>query len=233
MPPSFDAATALLWEPQSVPRRGPRPGLTLDAVARAGVEIADADGLAAVTMQRVAASLGVTKMALYRYVPGKDELVALMVDRAVGEPPELDGDWRPRLRGWAHALFERFWHHPWAIAATVGARPVGPNEVGWLDVAVTALDGTGLRGAEMLDVAVTLTGHVRGIAQQAASARHPEEALASTLAALVAGRRDRMPVLAAALESVADDERDNALDFGLDRILDGVALLITSRTRPE
>ena len=226
-------ASTLLWEPQPAARRGPRPTLTLPAIARAGIEIADADGLGAVTMHRVAAALGVTKMALYRYVPGKDELVALMVDLGIGEPPAGTADgWRARLDTWARQLFQRFWQHPWAITATLGARVPGPNELSWLEQAVAALTGTGLTGGEMLDVAATLTGHVRGIVQQAAATPggSPDQALGEHIGALLRGREDRFPALAAVFAAASEPEaQDQALDFGLARILDGVELLIASR----
>jgi AcrR family transcriptional regulator len=77
-------------------------------------------------MQRVADALAVTKMALYRYVPGKVELVALMIDIGIGEAPRLGritGGWRPKLDQWARQMFSRFSQHPWALEATVGARP--------------------------------------------------------------------------------------------------------------
>ncbi|MGC9667493.1 TetR/AcrR family transcriptional regulator [Planosporangium sp. 12N6] len=249
-----DAVLALLWGQPATPRRGPRPTLTLAAIARAAIGIADADGLAAVTMQRVADDLGVTKMALYRYVPGKAELVALMIDIAVGEPPRFRGaagDWRSTLDDWSRRLFVRFCRHPWALEVTVGARVMGPNELGWLEGAVAALTGTGLDGGEMLDVAVTLIGHVRNLAQQvtaisapsggvstgahpgdAGSTGAPEQAMASVLSTLVRDRRDRFPALAAALASAAvHGSQDQALDFGLDRILDGVEMLIATRAR--
>lgn len=225
---------ALLWEPQPQPKRGPRPTLTIEAIARAGIETADAEGLAAVTMQRVAESLGVTKMALYRYVPGKAELVALMIDLAIGGPPARAGrSWRTKLDGWARELFDRFCRHPWALEVTVGPRVMGPNELTWLEIAVAALSGTGLTGSEMLDVAVTLTGHVRNLAQQITampSVRTPEDAMESALHLVLAGREDRFPALTAALASTeVTGGRDQALDFGLDRILDGVDALIRSR----
>ncbi|MCP2165971.1 TetR/AcrR family transcriptional regulator [Goodfellowiella coeruleoviolacea] len=233
-------AVALLWEQPGAPRRGPRPTLTLDAIARAGIAIADADGLAAVTMQRVAAALDVTKMALYRYVPGKDELVALMTDTALGEPPRpgefSPGDWRAQLDGLAHWLFEQFWAHPWALEATVGARAIGPNELTWLEHVVAALAGSGLRGGEVLDVAATLAGHVRTVAQQGralAGDGGAEQHLGLAYTALVSGREDRFPALAALLADATEhaDGQDQALDFGLNRILDGIALLIDARTQ--
>jgi AcrR family transcriptional regulator len=228
---------ALLWETPAPPRRGPRPALTLEVITRAGIEAADADGLAAVTMQRIAESLGVTKMALYRYVPGKAELVALMLDAAVGAPPlpEPGAGWRENLDAWTRALYERFHRHPWALEAAVGARVVGPNELMWVEHAVAAMTSTGLTGSEMLDVAVLLTGHARNLAQQVAamppaSGSEPEQAMDSALQRVLAGRSDRFPAVAAALASAqAKGGQDQALDFGLARILDGVAALVESR----
>lgn len=226
----------LLWESPAAPRRGPRPGLTLAAIAQAGIELADAEGLAAVTMQRIAAALGVTKMALYRYLPGKEELVALMVEAAMGDAPHLDdvpGDWRARLHEWARLLFAGLVRHPWLTEATVGDRPIGPHELDWTEQAVAALTGIGLRGSEIFDVAATLAGHARAMAQQVAAARGgaTEEGLTGAMAALVRGREERFPTLTAALDAAArEDGQDNALDFGLARILDGVALLIADRS---
>jgi AcrR family transcriptional regulator len=231
-----DRTAALLWQPQAMPKRGPRPTLTLAAIAAAGIAVTDAQGLPALTMQGVAQRLGVTKMALYRYVPGKAELVALMIEVGLGAPPPArPGDWRAALDGWARALFERFQAHPWSIEATIGVRVMGPNELGWLDYALTAMDGTGLTGTERLDVAVTLLGHVRNLAQQvgALSARpeQAEQVLESSLAVLVRGREERFPGVAAALASTAVEGAQNqGLGFGLDLILEGAARLVTERS---
>ena len=94
------SVAALLWRPRAAAVRGRRPSLTLDLIAAAAVDIADADGLPAVSMHRVAERLGVTKMALYRYLSAKAELLALAVDAAQGGPPDLaeaGEGWRPRL----------------------------------------------------------------------------------------------------------------------------------------
>ena len=230
-------AVALLWDRPATPRRGPKPALNLEAISQAGIGIADADGLTAVTMQRVAAVLGVTKMALYRYVPGKAELVALMIDMGLGEAPPFGGaagDWRLRLDQWARQMFSRFWRHPWALEATVGPRAIGPNELAWMEEAVAALAGTGLDGGEMLDVAATLAGHVRAIAQQGAALAdgRPEQAMAAVITGLLHGRQERFPALTAALGSAAEHgSQDKALDFGLARILNGVGLLVASRAQ--
>jgi AcrR family transcriptional regulator len=228
----------LLWGPRPKPARGPRPKLDLDRIARAGIEIADSEGLAEVSMQRVAAQLGVTKMALYRYVPGKAELVALMVDAAIGPYPAAKarhGGWREQLDEWARQLFTVFRRHPWALDATIGPRIPGPGELSWLEHAIAAQEGTGLSGAERMDAAVLLVGHVRGITQQARAlgpAGNPEAQLGTVLDALMQTHGDRFPALTGALASAAGSEgQDQAWEFGLQRILDGLAALIDTRAR--
>jgi AcrR family transcriptional regulator len=206
-----------------------------EAIAEIGIEIADADGLGAVTMERVAAALGFSKMALYRYVPGKVELIALMTDTALGEPPRLwrvRGGWRPKLVAWCRRIFERFMEHPWALETTTGARIMGPNELGWLEQAVGALSDTGLDGSEMLDLTVTLVGQARSIAQQTVGTAdaHPEQAIHIAISTLLRGREGRFPALSVLFASdIAPESQDQALDFGLHRILDGVELLIAAR----
>src|SRR5687767_2920874 len=89
----------LLWGVQERSRRGPKPRLTVEDITRAAITLADAEGLDAVSMRRVGEQLGVTAMSLYSYVPGKAELLDLMVDRVYGEVPRLlsDSGWRERL----------------------------------------------------------------------------------------------------------------------------------------
>ncbi|KJS52927.1 TetR family transcriptional regulator [Streptomyces rubellomurinus subsp. indigoferus] len=233
MSETVNESLRLLWGPPARPTRGPKPALSLERIAAAGVEIADAEGLAAVSMQKVAGLLDFTKMSLYRYVPGKAELVALMVESVSGEPPEAaaDADWRDQLTAWAHALTERFSRHPWLLDATVGPRLLGPRELAWLERVVAALEGKGLTGPERMDAAVLLAGHVRGIALQARGSGpggSPEAELLAALGSVVLRHADRYPALA---DAMADpDGRDQALGFGLERILDGLAALIDRRT---
>ncbi|MEU4744412.1 TetR/AcrR family transcriptional regulator C-terminal domain-containing protein [Actinosynnema sp. NPDC023658] len=224
----------LLWGERPGPRRGPKPALSLDRIARTGIAIADAEGLAAVSMQRVAADLGFTKMSLYRYVPGKAELVALMADLAIGAPPAepTGGDWCARLRAWASALLPGFLRHPWTLEATTGPRVVGPNELAWMESALAVLDGTGLRGAERMDVLAVLAGHVRSIAQQVATTPGDDMGtqFGALLAEVVRDRGDRYPAVEAALAGSAEQGgEDQAFDFGLDLILDGLRAKVASR----
>jgi AcrR family transcriptional regulator len=219
-----------LWGSPSPGKRGPKAALNLDQIADAAIAIADAEGIAAVSMQRVAAGLGYTKMSLYRYLPGKAEMVALMVERALTAAPALpSGDLRAALGEWARGLLRGFIQHPWTLAATVGPRLIGPNELGWMESALRALAGTPLTGGERLDVMVVLVGHARMLAEQAV-ARLSESELSGAMAAVLAVRGDEFPELAAAVASAAaGDGQDQAFDFGLERILDGVEALIRSR----
>lgn len=218
-------ALDLLWGDRRQPTRGPKPALSLDRIVDTAVAIADAEGLAAVSMERVATELTFTKMSLYRYVPGKNELVALMVDRAVGGVPaslsRLD-DWHERLYAWGHELFERFVAHPWSLPSTVGARPVGPNELAWTEYAVASLDGLDLGPAQKLDTVALLAGHVRGIAAQAAAlGTDAGTHFGRMLADLALPRASTFPALARVMTELSSSPADenDALAFGLTRIL--------------
>ena len=222
----------LLWDRKPPPSRGPKPAMTLEGIALAGIAIADAEGLDAVSMQRVAGELSFTKMSLYRYVPGKAELVAVMTDLAMGTPPEHPGlGWRESLTAWALDLYAGFERHPWLLLSTVGRRALGPNELTWMDRGVQALSGTDLNGGQQLDSVLVITGHVRTIAQQTftmpgGTTGVTEEHLTSALTEVLTTHADRFPALAAAMQSV-EGNQNQGLTFGLDRILDGLTLLIS------
>ncbi|MEV4130122.1 TetR/AcrR family transcriptional regulator [Nocardia sp. NPDC049707] len=240
----------LLWGTERRPKRGPKPALSLEGIVAEAIALADAEGLANLSMQRLAERLGFTKMSLYRYVPGKEQLTALMVDAAIGEPPDIiaahqDSDeqrWRAGLRRWVETLFERYRAHPWSIGLTIGARAIGPNEMGWMNAALTALDGTGLTGPEQLDTIVLLNGHIRSLVQQATTADRQETAqqIAGQFAAMMAAAGDRFPLVSAAFaeeaavtgEPPGGDGPGDALSFGINRILDGLGVLIADRHRP-
>ena len=244
-------ALDLLWGTHQRPRRGPKPSLSLERIVTGAIALADGEGLASLSMQHLAERLGCAKMALYRYVPGKAELVALMVDAALGDPPRLpppaapaaqraetgptaaSGEqvWRAVLRLWATTIFSRYRAHPWAIEASAGARPIGPHEMAWMENALAALAGTGLTGPERLDAVVLLNGHVRSLVQVSAGQEDLEAEIARQVGAVLSAYPDRYPqVLAAFSDSPQSPGRDNALDFGIDRILDGLAALIAARS---
>ena len=225
---------SLLWPSQATTRRGPKPKMTLDGIVDAAIRIADAEGLAAVSMQHIADDLGVTKMSIYRYVPGKAELTALMLDKGVGAPPEsleADAGWRAGLTGWSIAIHRRFAEAPWALELAVGARVVGPNELAWFERGLATLARTPLTGAEKLDVLALLSGHVRGVVQQQSANDEPERTMATLMSQIIEEQTERFPEVAAAFgDTAATGGQDQALGFGIDRILDGVQALIASRS---
>ncbi|MGY0501434.1 TetR/AcrR family transcriptional regulator [Nocardia sp. FBN12] len=236
MPPP--TTVELLWGTTQRPKRGPKPALTLDGIVAEAIALVDAEGLSALSMQRLAERLGFTKMSLYRYVPGKEQLTALMLDAAMGEPPNAAGvhqDWRAGLRNWGEALFARYRAHPWAIELTIGVRPMGPNEMGWTEAALTALAGTGLTGSEKLDTIVLLNGHARSLAQQVSSmGENGELQFTEQFTAMMTAAADRYPEVRAAFAEEAATPAgksgpSDALRFGVERILDGLAVLIGRR----
>ena len=130
LPASIEAAWGLL----PGHGRGRPPALSLERVVESGVRLASTQGLAAVSMARVAAELGSSTMSLYRYVATKDELLVLMVDAALGPPPETDParGWRAELARWAWGQHERIRAHPWTIGVPIAGPPTTPNQVAWL-----------------------------------------------------------------------------------------------------
>jgi AcrR family transcriptional regulator len=222
-----------LWGERARPTRGPKPAMTLERIAEAAIAIADTEGLAAVSMQRVAAELGFTKMSLYRYLPGKAELVALMLERAIGEAPALaTTDWRTALSEWTGLLLDAYVRHPWAAEATGGTRPVGPNEMSWMERALAALPAAGLAGTERLDAVAVLAGHARVSAALVASQQR-EADFGAAIGAVLREHADRFPAVAAAMADGAGGGaaggQEQSFAFGLARVLDGLQVLIDQR----
>src|SRR3989440_19394 len=112
-----------LWDLRDEQAKKPRVALTLPGIVKAAIYVADTDGIEAVSMQRVAGDLGFTKMSLYRHVPSKTELLGIMIDTAVGEPPDLStvpGGWRARLEEFVRQLAGVWQQHPRVPAVTRG-----------------------------------------------------------------------------------------------------------------
>jgi AcrR family transcriptional regulator len=233
---------AAAWGVKPPPAKGPKPGLTLERIVATAVAVADAEGLDAVSMNRVAKELHTGAMSLYRYVASKDELLALMVDAALGEVPPAPaaGGWRPRLERWARTTMQAMWRHPWTVNAPIAGPPLAPHAVAWFEDALAALEGTGLEPGEKPSVVLMLSGyvtnHVTVMSQVAESFLEEGDAAmrgyADTLRALTDA--ERFPALHAVLAAgVFDraDPPDEEFAFGLERILDGIEALIRSRSR--
>src|SRR5690242_4367559 len=115
--PELPRGIALAWGVAANPQRGPKREMSVERIVEAAVELADADGLAAVSMAAVAARLGFTPMSLYRYVTAKDDLILLMQEEATGLPPEAvrEGDWRAQLTALYRAQLDGYLRHPWVL----------------------------------------------------------------------------------------------------------------------
>ncbi|TDV56542.1 TetR/AcrR family transcriptional regulator [Actinophytocola oryzae] len=245
--PDLQHSLTLLWEGRSPGRRGPRARLTVEGIAQAAIRIADADGLEALSMQRIAAELGYSTMSIYNHIPSKDLLLEVVADVAAGRPPEPDraDDFRYAVRHWVGALWAGFQTRPWLLRVPLDHAPIGPNQLAWLDRLLRPLLVAGLRGGEARAAALHLTAVVRGTAQistDLTSAHrtddgHPrtEAEVAQVLAGFI--DPDVYPALAAvhAAESAeVERERDALpaeLSFGVDRFLDGVEAWVARRGR--
>jgi AcrR family transcriptional regulator len=238
LPASIETA----WGIRERPAKGPKPGLSLDRIVAAGVKLAAAEGLAAVSMGRVAGELGASAMSLYRYVGSKDELLALMVDAAIGPPPaaaQPDGDWRAGLSGWAGAYHEALARHPWVVRVPIGGPPTTPNGVAWMEAGLASLAGTGLDEGEKLSVILLLSGYVRSEATlmadiAAAAAASGDPNVLRSWGRLITRLTDaeRFPALHRALASGALEEEgapDEDFAWRLERLLDGVDVLVRER----
>ena len=244
--PAVPDAVAAAWGVRDrARRRGPKPALTLSRIVRAAIRVADAEGLEAISMARVAAEAGTAPMSLYRHVSGKEQLLELMGDAAWGTPPPAPApptapgeSWREGLSRWAWAMRRAATRHPWAARLPITSLPVLPNQVAWFENALTCMRDTGLSEARKASVILLLSGYVRNVATTemdvAAAIRDSGLAPDAWMARYGTMLREltdaeRFPALAAFLNArvfdIADAPEDEFV-FGLERILDGVAALI-------
>jgi AcrR family transcriptional regulator len=235
----------LLWEQLDRPAREPRPGLSAQRIVRAAIDLADADGLDAVSMSRVAERVGFTTMSLYRHVKSKNDLLLMMLDAVATVPTELDepcDDWRLGLQRWSHAYLMMLREHSWIVHIPITGPPVTPNQLAWTDRALRALSGTGLTEQDKMAVVLLLAGDMLTAARLTADLGDAASgasiaAYSTRLAELVDARRFpalRQAIDAGALDYPADTaEEDRQFDFsfGLARILDGVETLIGQQQR--
>ena len=244
LPPGLD----LLWGRRGRGQRGPKPGLSVDAIVAAAIAIADAEGLEAVSMAHVADQLGFTTMSLYRHVTSKEELLQLMWNGSAQGAEELvitGDDWRARLRMWAMVQREMMDRHPWITQMPMAAPPMAPNSLTFVERGLEAMDDSGLADADKLRIIGLISSYTlsegrmahdaaRAARQAQAAATGTEPLPAWTWEGLVREVADeqtypRLHRLAWSA-SIGDDptgfdEQEEFL-FGLDRILDGVEVLI-------
>ncbi|MEV6280716.1 TetR/AcrR family transcriptional regulator [Nocardia sp. NPDC051832] len=228
----------LLWDNGPRPSRGPKPGLTLDQIVEGAVRVADAEGLAAVTMRRVATELGIGTMTLYRYLPGKGELLDLMLDR-VQQPTPLDEqlDWRAALERVAYETLALYRRHPWLIQVNQTRPVMGPAALLGMELVLAQITPMGLTDQELISVVVTVDGYVTGAARTQLHHAEAERTSGLTDAEFWAAQQPvleralasgRFPLMAALSEDAFDHSFDH-FDFGLQRILDGFEVLVNQR----
>ncbi|WP_433601033.1 TetR/AcrR family transcriptional regulator C-terminal domain-containing protein [Nocardia sp. CA-135953] len=236
----------LLWRVPAASVRGPKQRSSVDAVVAAAIDIADADGIGALTMRAVAAKLGLTPMATYTYVPGKAELVDLMIDavyREMSRADLTDLPWRDRVTTIAAENRAMLVSHPWVAYLPTTRPPLGPGVAAKYEHELRAFDGLGLDDLEM-DAAVTyVLGFVTSVAriaidteraatESAMSDRQWWERAAPLLAQFFDAERYPLAARVGAVAGQAHDSAysaDHAYEFGLVRVLDGLAQLIENR----
>lgn len=232
--------------PARQPRAARRPvgeaGPTAERIVEAAVAVADAEGLAAVSMRRVAGEIGVATMSLYRHVADKDALVMRMMDVALAEwkaPDDPPDGWRERLEVAARRTWEMFCRHPWLAPAMSMTRPQAvPNALPLSEWILSTLDSCGLDMATTFTAYITLFNYVRGTAvnieleaeAQAQTGMDNEEWMNNQepmLAELLTS--GRFPTFARLIGKDYDFSLDRLFEFGLQRLLDGLAVMFADQ----
>ncbi|OUC99211.1 TetR/AcrR family transcriptional regulator [Streptosporangium minutum] len=216
---------------------------TLDQrlIVRTAIELADRDGVAAVSMRRVATELGVGVMSLYRYVASREELNDLMVDTVFGErplpEPGPDG-WRAKLELSAREEWALYRDHPWVshLVAVTTRPPIAPSLMAYTDWRMRALDGHRLDFATMVQIAIMIGTYLQSAAMPLAHEAQAARATRNTRQQWADARQDalhrtlrtaHLPMVSEfGTEAFQASEPENIFEFGLHRMLDGVAALL-------
>jgi AcrR family transcriptional regulator len=230
---------ALLWGTAARSPRGPKAGLDVARIVREAIAIADKEGLAALSMRRVAEALGVAPMSLYTYVRNKSELIDLMIDAAAAGAHEVAGGWRPAMERLARDVYAGFQSHPWMLQTPMSRGLMGPNQTAALEANLRPLDQAGLDGREAMAVFSLVVGYAMGAARAAVDTARLEDASGTpteqwwedagpALAEHITA--DRFPTLTKlwAEDTFTDTELDY-FEFGLQRLLDGVEAYLDKR----
>jgi AcrR family transcriptional regulator len=241
LPPSVE----LLWGLRDRSRRGgPKPALSLERIVSTAIEMADAGGLSAVSMSRLAKKLGFTTMSLYRYVASKEELLLLMIDSSIGPPPAADpsAGWRERAEAWSRELLAFYRQHPWILEVPISGLPAGPRQLLWFDRGLAALEDTGLTEDEKISSILLLAVYTRSqaglavdlvrAAELAKDAGSEPRSWSEVLTRLVDPQNYpaiSRAVAAGVFEYAGDEDPGAEFDFGLQRLMDGIETFHKSR----
>jgi len=231
----------LLWDTGKRPSRGPKPTLTLDRIVEAAVQVADAEGLEALSMRRIATELGTGTMSLYRYVPGKGELLDLMLDRVQRpseNPADLgDGGWRSALEALGRATLALYRRHPWLLQVNQSRPILGPSALDGMEKILSRIKPMGLTDPELVSAIIMVDGYVVGAARTQLYQQEVERRTGLTDAEFWQAQvpmlekvmaSGRYPLLAGLSEDAFGTDFDH-FEFGLQRILDGLEVLVSQR----
>jgi AcrR family transcriptional regulator len=231
---------ALMWQEVEQDRDTDRRRLSVRRIVEAAIAVADAEGLESVSMRRVAAELGVGTMSLYRYVPGKEELLDLMLD-SVNREDDLEpfpADWRATLDRFARETWELYRQHPWLPFVDQSRPLLGPNALAGLEALLGGLEGTGLSDQEKILAITTLEGFVASLArtvngvvlaEQRTGVSTEEFWRAQEPILVRAMDSGRYPRLAGMDEDTFGAGPEESFEFGLTLVLDGLAALLERR----
>lgn len=232
----------LLWQGKEPAARGPKPGTTLNEIVDAAITLADREGLSALSMRRVATELGVGTMTLYRYVPGKGELLDLMLDRVAHldehDEQQHGKDWRTTMEHVARGSWELFFAHPWLLQVNQSRPLLGPNALAGMEFALQGLDGLGLSGRDKISIILAVDHVVTGtartyvlqnqvIADTGISDEEFWEAQAPILESVM--ETGNYPELAELEDDSFNIDATEAMEVALRAVLDGLESFITAR----
>lgn len=233
----------LLWGGRERRSRGPKPGLSVERIVEAAVELADSEGLGAVSMRRIAERLGVGAMSLYRYVPGKGELLDLMFERAVGDEPRHPAagrGWRERLEEAGRESYETYLRHPWLLDVVAGNRPpLGPNVMDSYEWLMAIVSDSGLPARESAVAVDVFSLFVTGAARRAVQAAQAEAKTGISDEQWWEERADfweqyfdpaRFPTISATYAESGYDTLPDTFEFGLGCLLDGLEARLAAQS---
>lgn len=228
----------LMWDPPEPSSDRPKRSLSLDAIVSAALRLADEKGIEALSMRKVAAALGSGTMSLYNYVASRDELIELMIDRAYGEMPApgAELDWRSRVRVLVRGEWELFHRHPWILQTNLKRLAFGPNLMDHTERMFAALETLGLRGVRLVRSAHLIGSFVQGAASSAVQEARTAASTGESAEDYYVARMEfwqkyfnpeRYPVHTRIWNDGGFDEELDEVDFGVERLLDAIELLVT------
>lgn len=167
-PAPAKSAPGMIWLRPERSGRGPEPAHSRAAIASAAIALADAEGLDAVSMRKVATALGAGTMSLYNYVPKKEHLFDLMLDASAGEftlPDAPSGDPRADLTALAREMLAAMRRHPWLPGLCITRPSMGPNSLRCTEFFLAALSDSAWDGGTKMEMFAQLNGFVCQYAQ--------------------------------------------------------------------